>query len=75
MSFATVYNGVKGNIPGLTQEKVDKLACHKTSLIKSTEKIPIKEKRKILVQKGDVFLLFLLPLVALLIAKAVSKIA
>ena len=34
---------VKGNLPGLTQEKENKLACHKTSLIKLTEKVPIKE--------------------------------
>ena len=47
-----MYNVVKGNVPGLTQEKVNKLARHKTSLIKLTEKLPIKEKRKILVQKG-----------------------
>ena len=52
-----VYNVVKGNVPGLTQEKVK------------------KEKRKILVQKGSGFLPFLLPLVAPLIAEAVSKIA
>ena len=70
-----VYNVVKGNAPGLTQEKVNKLARHKTSLIKLTKKVPIKEKRKILVQKGGGFLQFLLPLVAPLIAKAVSKIA
>ena len=69
-----VYNVVKGNVPGLTQEKVNKLACHKTSLIKLTQNVPIKEKRKILVQKGGGFLPFLLPLVAPLIAKAVSKI-
>ena len=70
-----VYNVVKGNVPGLTQEKVNKLARHKRSLIKLTKKVPIKEKRKILVQKGGGFLLFLLPLVASLIAKAVSKTA
>ena len=57
-----VYNVVKGNVPGLTQEKVNKLACHKTSLIMLTEKVPIKQKRKVLVQKGDGFLPFLLPL-------------
>ena len=55
---------MKGNIPGLTQEKVNKQD-------KVTEKVPIKEKRKILVQKVGGFLPFLLPLVA----KAVSKIA
>ena len=70
-----VYNVVKGNVLSLTQEKVNKLACHKTSLIKLTKKVPIKEKRKILVQNGGGFLPFLLSLVALLIAKAVSKIA
>ena len=71
-----VYNVVKRNVPGLTQEKVNKLAHHKTSLIiKLTQKLPIKEKRKVLVQKGGGFLPFLLPLVAPLIAKAVSKIA
>ena len=69
-----VYNVVKGNVPGLTQGKVNKLACHKTSLIKLTKKVPVKEKRKILVQKGGGFLPFLLPLVAPLRAKAVSKI-
>ena len=69
-----VYNMVKGNIPGLTQEKVNKLAHHITSLIKLTTNLPIKEKRKILVQKGDGFLPFLLPLIAPLIVKAVSKI-
>ena len=51
---------VKGNVPGLTQEKVNKLARHKTSLIKLTKNVPIKEKRKILVQKGGEFFLFLL---------------
>ena len=70
-----VYNVVKGNVPGLTQEKVNKLARHKTSLIKLTQKIPVKEKRKILVQKGGGFLPLLLPLVAPVIAEAVSKIA
>ena len=70
-----VYNMVKGNVPGLTQEKVNKLARHKTSFIKLTQKLPIKEKRKVLIQKGGEFLPFLLPLVAPLIAKAVSKIA
>ena len=70
-----VYNVIKGNIPGLTQEKVNKLARHKTSLIKLTKKVPIKEKRKILIQKGVGFLPFLFPLVVPLIAKAVYKIA
>ena len=70
-----VYKMVKGNIPGLTQGKVNKLACHKTSLIKLTKKVPIKEKRKILVLKGDGLLPFLFSLVAPLIAKTASKIA
>ena len=70
-----VYNMVNGNVPGLTQEKINKLARHKTSLIKLTKRVPIKEKRKILVQKGGGFLPFLLPLVAPLIAQALSKIA
>ena len=70
-----VYNVVKGNVPGFTQEKVNKLARHKTSLIKLSKKVPIKEKRKILIQKGGGFPPFLLPLVAPLIAQAVSKIA
>ena len=70
-----MYNVGKGNVSGLTQEKVDKLARHRTSLIKLTKKVPIKEKRKILVQKCSGFFPFLLPLVDTLIAKAVSKIA
>ena len=70
-----VYNVVKGNVPGLTQDKVNKLGRHKTSLIKLTKKVPIKERRKILIQKGGGFLSFLLSLVAPLIAEAVSKIA
>ena len=70
-----VYNLVKGKVPDLIQEKLNKLAHHKTSLIKSPKKIAIKEKRKIIVQNGGGFLLFLLPLVAPLIAAAVSKIA
>ena len=70
-----VYNVVKGNVPGLTQEKVNKPARHTTSLVKLTDKVHIKEKRKILVQRGGVFLSFLLPLVAPFIAKAVAKIS
>ena len=57
-----VYNVVKGNVPGLTQEKVNKLARYKTSLIKLTQKVPIKEKRKILVQRVVVFFHFYFPL-------------
>ena len=66
---------MKGNVPGLTQEIVNKVAHHKTSLIKLTKKVPIKEKRKILVQKGGGFLPFLISLIAPFIAKAVSKVA
>ena len=62
---------MKGNVSGLTQEKANKLARH----IMLTKKVPIKEKRKILVQKSGGFLPFLLPLVAPLIAKAVNEIA
>ena len=69
------YNVVKRNVPGFTQEKVNELVCQKTSLIKLTKKVPIKEKRKIFVQRGGGFLPFSLPLIAPLIAKAVSKIA
>ena len=53
-----VYNVVRGNVPGRTQDKINKLARHKTSVIKLTKKVPTKEKRKILVQKGDGFLPF-----------------
>ena len=56
-----VYNVAKENVPGLTQEKVNKLACHKTSLIKLTKKVPIKEKRKVIIEKGGGFLPFLIP--------------
>ena len=66
---------MKGNLPAFTQVKVNKLARHKTSLIKLAKIFPIKEKRKILVQNGGEFLPFLRPLVAPLMAKAVSKIA
>ena len=41
-----VYYVVKGNVPGLTQEKVNKLAHHKTSLIKLTEKGSYQRKEK-----------------------------
>ena len=39
-----VYNVVKGNAPGLTQEIVNKLARHKTSLINSKGSYQRKEK-------------------------------
>ena len=56
-----VYNVVKGNVSGLTQEKGNKLAHHKTSLIKLTKKVPIKEKRKILIRRVVVFSIFTSP--------------
>ena len=52
-----VYNMVKGNVPGLTQEKVNKLAHHKSSLIKLT----IKEKRKFSFRKVVDFFHFCFP--------------
>ena len=42
-----VYNVVKGNVPGLAQEKVNKLARDKTSLIKLTKKRFLSKKREI----------------------------
>ena len=57
-----VYNVVKGSVLCLTQEKVSKLARHNTSLIKLTQKVPMKEKRKVLVQKGGGFFHFYFPL-------------
>ena len=68
-----MYNVVKGNVPGIGQEKVNKLTRHKTSLIKLTK--DSYQRKEILVQKGGGFLPFSLPLVAPLLAKAVSKIA
>ena len=38
-----VYNIVKGNISGLIQKKANKLAHHKTSLIKLTEKVLLNQ--------------------------------
>ena len=41
-----VYNMVKGNVPGLTQEKVNILARHKTSLIRLTKRfLSMKRER------------------------------
>ena len=68
-----VYNIVKGNIPGLDKKYIKKLLPHKNTLIKLTNKIPLKEKKKTLVQKGG-FLPLILPFVAPLIAKVVSKV-
>ena len=41
-----VYNVVKGNVPGLTQEKVNKLGRHKASLIKLTKEGSYQRKEK-----------------------------
>ena len=65
-----MYNVVKGNVSGITEEKANKLALHKACLIKLTQKVSIKEKRKVFIQKCGGFLPFLLPFVAPLIAKA-----
>ena len=58
-----VYNVVKGNgkCSRTHSRKVNKLTHHKTSLIKLTEKVPIKEKIKILVQKVVDFFHFYFP--------------
>ena len=56
-----VYNVVKGNVPGLTQEKVNKLASHKTSLIKLTKKVPIKEKKGSRSERWWIFSIFTSP--------------
>ena len=69
-----VYNVVKGNIPGVNAKVVKKLVPHKKTLIKLTKRIPLKEKRKTLVQKGGALLPLLLPFVAPLIAKGLQGI-
>ena len=72
-----VYNVVKENVPGLTQEKVNEFALHKKSLIKLTKKVPIKKEKDSCSERffHFCFLPFLLPLVAPLTAKALRKIA
>ena len=57
-----VNNVVKGNIPGLTQEKVNKLARHKTSLIKLTKKLLSKERERFSFRKVVDFFHFYFPL-------------
>ena len=57
-----VYNVVKGNIPGLTQVKVNKLAHHKTSHITLTKKVSIKKREKVLFRRVVVFFHFYFPL-------------
>ena len=56
-----VYNVMKGNVPGLTQEKVHKLAHHKTSLMKLTKKLP-KKRERFSFRKVVVFFHFYFPL-------------
>ena len=67
-----VYNVVKGNIPGINKKVVKKLVPHKKTLIKLTKRIPLKEKRKTLVQNGGLLPL-LFPLVAPLVAPLIAK--
>uniref|UniRef100_A0A2L2YW30 Uncharacterized protein n=1 Tax=Parasteatoda tepidariorum TaxID=114398 RepID=A0A2L2YW30_PARTP len=56
-----VLNVLCGNIP-LTKSQKNKLAPHKESLRKlSKKKLSLYKKKKILVQKGEGFLSFLLP--------------
>ena len=69
-----IYNVVKGNVPGVKEKEIKKLVPHKKTLIKLSQRIPLKEKRKTLVQKGGAVLPFLLPLVAPLLAQAAQKI-
>ena len=58
-----VYNVVKGNVPGLTQEKVNKLARHKTSLIKLlTKKLLSKKRERFSFRRVVVFFHFYFPL-------------
>ena len=69
-----VYNVVKGNVPRLTQDnEINSFVTRQVS--SSYLKRFLSKKREILIQKGGGFLPFLLPLVAPLIAQAVSKIA
>ena len=68
-----IYNVVKGNVPGVTPATVKKLAPHKSTLLKLMKKIPLKEKKETLIQKGGFLPLLLAPLVAPLVAKIVSK--
>lgn len=56
-----VLNVLHGNVP-LTKKQLEHLSKHKRCLRKlSVRNIPLYEKRRILVQKGDGFLSVLLP--------------
>ena len=56
-----VYNVVKRNVPGLTQEKVNKFARHKTSLIKLTKKFLSKKRERFSFRKVVDFFHFYFP--------------
>ena len=56
-----VYNVVKGNVPGLTQEKVNKLARHKTCLIKLTKRFLSKKRERFSFRKEVDFFHFYFP--------------
>ena len=60
-----VYNVVKGNVPGLTQEKVNKPARHKTSLIKLSKRFLSKKGERFSFRKVMVFFHFYFPLLLL----------
>ena len=54
-------NILKGNVPLTTRQK-NKLAAHKRTLRKLADrKVALFKKRRLLVQKGDGFLSFLIP--------------
>ena len=67
-----VYNIVKGNVSTFDESSVKKLLPHKRTLIKLTKKIPLKEKKRTLIQQGG-FLQYILPFIAPLIEQ-VAKI-
>lgn len=54
-------NVIRGNVP-LTKVQKNKLCPHKKNLRKlADKKVPLYKKRRILVQRGEGFLTFLLP--------------
>ena len=59
--YDCVYNVVKGNVPGLTQQKVHKLARHKTSHIKLTKMFPSKKRERFSFRKEVDFFHFYFP--------------
>ena len=69
-----ICNIVKGNVASVREKEIKKLVPHKKTLLKLTQRIPLKEKRKTLVQNGGAVLPFLLPFVAPLVAQAAQKI-